>query len=92
MGFGFAIRNPGAVTFAANMVPAAQASLAIAIVSATYNVGNFISAYVVNPLANMAGGDISKRFIVSAAALVIIGLVACIKAPTTDAQALDSQE
>ena len=92
VGFGFAIRNPGAVTFAANMVPAAQASLAIAIVSATYNVGNFISAYVVNPLANMAGGDISKRFIVSAAALVIIGLVACIKAPTTDAQALDSQE
>lgn len=50
VGFGFAIRNPGAVTFAANMVPAAQASLAIAIVSATYNVGNFISAYVVNPL------------------------------------------
>ncbi len=54
VGFGFAIRNPGAVTFAANMVPAAQASLAIAIVSATYNVGNFVSAYVVNPVAKYA--------------------------------------
>lgn len=91
VGFGFAIRNPGAVTFAANMVPAAQASLAIAIVSATYNVGNFVSAYVVNPIANMMGDDIANRFIVSAIALVVIGVVALIKAPTTDAQALDSQ-
>lgn len=92
VGFGFAIRNPGAVTFAANMVLAAQASLAIAIVSATYNVGNFISSYLVNPMENMLGDDIQYRFIVSAVALVIIGLIACIKAPTTDAQALDSQE
>lgn len=91
VGFGFAIRNPGAVTFAANMVPAAQASLAIAIVSATYNVGNFVSAYVVNPIANMMGDDIANRFIVSAVALVVIGVVALIKAPTTDAQALDLQ-
>lgn len=91
VGFGFAIRNPGAVTFAANMVPAAQASLAIAIVSATYNVGNFVSAYVVNPIANMMGDDIANRFIVSAVALVVIGVVVLIKAPTTDAQALDSQ-
>lgn len=91
VGFGFAIRNPGAVTFAANMVPAAQASLAIAIVSASYNVGNFVSAYVVNPIANMISEDISSRFILSAAALAVIGVVACIKAPTTDAQALDSQ-
>lgn len=91
VGIGFAIRNPGAVTFGANMVPAAQASLAIAIISATYNVGNFISAYVVNPVANMLGKDIANRFIVSAAALAVIGIVACVKAPTTDAQALDSQ-
>lgn len=92
VGFGFAIRNPGAVTFAANMVPAAQASLAIAIVSATYNVGNFVSAYVVNPVANMLGDDIANRFIVAAVALVVIGIVALVKAPTTDAQALDSQD
>lgn len=91
VGIGFAIRNPGAVTFGANMVPAAQASLAIAIISATYNVGNFISAYVVNPVANMLGEDIANRFIVSAVALAVIGIVACVKAPTTDAQALDSQ-
>ena len=91
VGIGFAIRNPGAVTFGANMVPAAQASLAIAIISATYNVGNFISAYVVNPVANMLGEDIANRFNVSAAALAVIGIVACVKAPTTDAQALDSQ-
>ena len=91
-GLGFAIRNPGAVTFAANMVPAVQASLAIAIVSASYNVGNFVSAYVVNPAANMLGSDISNRFLLSAAALAVIGIIACIKAPTTDAQALDSQE
>lgn len=91
VGFGFAIRNPGAVTFAANMVPAAQASMAIAIVSATYNVGNFVSAYVVNAMANVMGDDISNRFIVSAVGLVVVGLIACVKAPTTDAQALDSQ-
>ena len=91
VGFGFAIRNPGAVTFAANMVPAAQASLAIAIVSATYNVGNFISAYIVNAMATVLGDDISDRFIISAIALAIIGIIACVKAPTTDAQALDSQ-
>lgn len=91
VGFGFAIRNPGAVTFAANMVPAAQASLAIAVVSASYNVGNFISAYIVNAMAGVIGEDISSRFIVSALALVIIGAVTCIKPPVTDAQALDSQ-
>lgn len=91
VGFGFAVRNPGAVTFAANMVPAVQASLAIAVVSASYNVGNFVSAYVVNPVADLLGGDISYRFLLSAAALLVIGFVACIKAPTTDSQALDSQ-
>jgi MFS family permease len=91
VGFGFAVRNPGAVTFAANMVPAVQASLAIAVVSASYNVGNFVSAYVVNPVADLFGGDISTRFLLSAAALLVIGFVACIKAPTTDSQALDSQ-
>lgn len=92
MGIGFAIRNPGAVTFSANMVPAAQASLAIAIVSATYNLGNFLSSYLVNPLAAAIGGDdISYRFIVAAVALLLIGIIACIKAPTTDQQALDSQ-
>ena len=91
VGFGFAIRNPGAVTFAANMVPAAQASLAIAIVSATYNVGNFISAYIVNAMASVMGDDIANRFIISAVALLVIGIIACVKAPTTDAQALDSQ-
>jgi len=91
VGFGFAIRNPGAVTFAANMVPAAQASMAIAVVSASYNVGNFISAYIVNAMANIMSDDISSRFIVSALALVVIGVVACIKPPVSDAQALDSQ-
>lgn len=75
VGIGFAIRNPGAVTFGANMVPAAQASLAIAIISATYNVGNFISAYVVNPVAGLMGDDIANRFTVSAAALAVIGIV-----------------
>lgn len=37
------------------------------------------------------GDDIANRFTVSAAALAVIGIVACLKAPTTDAQALDSQ-
>lgn len=91
VGIGFAIRNPGAVTFGANMVPAAQASLAIAIISASYNVGNFFSAFIVNPLANVISADISSRFIVSAVALAIIGIVSCIKAPVTDKQALDAQ-
>lgn len=91
MGIGFAIRNPGAVTFSANMVSAQQASMAIAIVSATYNLGNFLSAYVVNPLASTMSDGLNMRFIVSAVALFVIGILACIKAPTTDQQALDSQ-
>ena len=73
------------------MVDPSQASMAIAIVSATYNLGNFLSAYIVNPVAAMLGANISMRFILSAVALLIIGIVACIKAPTTDQQALDSQ-
>ena len=91
VGIGFAIRNPGAVTFGANMVPAAQASLAIAIISATYNVGNFLSAFIINPLANMISTDISMRFLVSAIGLAVVGVIACIKAPVTDEQALDAQ-
>lgn len=91
VGIGFAIRNPGAVTFGANMVPAAQASLAIAIISATYNVGNFLSAFIINPLANMFSADISMRFLVSAIGLAVVGVLACIKAPVTDEQALDAQ-
>lgn len=91
VGIGFAIRNPGAVTFGANMVPAAQASLAIAIISATYNVGNFLSAFIINPLANMFGEDISMRFLVSAIGLAVVGILACVKAPVTDEQALDAQ-
>lgn len=91
VGIGFAIRNPGAVTFGANMVPAAQASLAIAIISATYNVGNFLSAFIINPLANMISTDISMRFLVSAIGLAIVGIIACVKAPVTDEQALDAQ-
>lgn len=92
MGIGFAIRNPGAVTFSANMVSPTQASMAIAIVSATYNLGNFVSAYVVNPVASMFSEEIGMRFIVSAVALLVIGVVACLKAPTTDQQAVDSQQ
>ena len=91
VGIGFAIRNPGAVTFGANMVPAAQASLAIAIISATYNVGNFLSAFIINPLANMFSTDISMRFLVAAIGLAIVGILACVKAPVTDEQALDAQ-
>lgn len=91
VGIGFAIRNPGAVTFGANMVPAAQASLAIAIISATYNVGNFLSAFIINPLANMFSADISMRFLVSAIGLAVVGVIACVKAPVTDEQALDAQ-
>lgn len=91
VGIGFAIRNPGAVTFGANMVPAAQSSLAIAVVSASYNVGNFLSAFIVNPVAEMFSQDISMRFIVSAIGLVVIGIISCVKAPVTDKQALDAQ-
>lgn len=92
VGLGFAIRNPGAVTFGANMVRPEQASMAIALISASYNVGNFLSPYVVNAMSSIIGTDISSRFIVSGIALAIIGIIACVKAPTTDAQALDSQE
>ena len=42
-------------------------------------------------MANVMGNDISNRFIVSAIGLVVVGIIACVKTPTTNAQALDSQ-
>ncbi|WP_303971855.1 MFS transporter [Faecalicoccus pleomorphus] len=91
MGIGFAIRNPAAVTFAANLVSSKKASLAIAIVSATYNFGIFLSAYVLNPLSSIFSESIGTRYILSGIGMAIVGILACIKAPTTDQQALDSQ-
>lgn len=90
MGIGFAMRNAGGVSFAANMVSAAQASSAIAIVSASFNLGCFVSAYVINPLSSMFGEAIELRFIISGIALLIIGIVTCLKSPITDKQAIDA--
>lgn len=90
MGIGFAMRNAGGVSFAANMVSAVQASSAIAVVSASFNLGSFISAYVINPLSGLFGSDIQLRFIISGIALLLIGLLTCFKPPITDKQAMDA--
>ena len=72
------------------MVNAVQASSAIAVVSASFNLGSFISAYVINPLAGLFGSDIRLRFIISGIALLLIGLLTCIRSPITDKQAIDA--
>ena len=43
------------------------------------------------PAAGLLGNDIGDRFIIAAAGLAITGIITCVKAPVTDAQALDSQ-
>lgn len=39
----------------------------------------------------MFSTDISMRFLVAAIGLAIVGILACVKAPVTDEQALDAQ-
>lgn len=75
VGLGFAIRNPAAITFAANMVPAASAGLGIALLNSFGQVGNFLSPLIINAVAGVLGGNVRTTFIVCACGLLVLGIV-----------------
>lgn len=75
IGFGFAVRNPSAMTFAVSMVSSDGAAMAIAIVGALSNVGNFVSPFVINAIMNIIGNDVRGIFVVCGiCSIVIAGL------------------
>lgn len=73
VGFGFAVRAPGAITFAANMVPAAAAAMAIAIHNSFGSVGNFLSPLLVNWLSSLFGESITTTLLVAGTGIAILG-------------------
>lgn len=75
VGFGFAVRNPSAITFAANMVPAASAGLGIAFLNSFGQIGNFLSPLIINAVADLLGGNVRTTFIVCACGLLVLGII-----------------
>ena len=75
VGFGFAVRNPTGITFAANMVPAASAGLGIAVFNAIGQVGSFLSPFAVNGLGSLFGGGVRTTFMICAVGLAVVGTV-----------------
>jgi MFS family permease len=75
IGFGFAVRNPSAITYAVQMVSPDDAATAIAIVGAALNTGNFVSPFIINSLINIIGDSVSGVFLACGiCSLVISGL------------------
>ncbi|OOM74077.1 major facilitator superfamily protein [Clostridium puniceum] len=72
IGFGFSVRAPSAMTFAVNMVTSESAAMAIAIVGALSNVGNFIAPFIINMIGNIVGNDVSKIFTVCGICTIVI--------------------
>lgn len=72
IGFGFAVRTPSAITFAVEMVSADSTAIAISIVVAALNIGNFVSPIVINTIMKVFGNSISGVFIVCGICSVII--------------------
>lgn len=63
IGFGFAVRNPAAITYAVDISSPDSTAIAISIVGAALSTGNFVSPLVVNSMAKVVGNGISGIFI-----------------------------
>lgn len=72
IGFGFAVRAPSAMTFTVEIVSSDSAAMAIAIVGAFANVGNFVAPFVIRMIANIIGNDVSSIFVVCGICTIII--------------------
>lgn len=72
IGFGFAVRCPSAMTFAVEMVTSDSAAMAIAIVGAAGNIGNFISPFIINGIMNTVADGISGAFNACGVCVLII--------------------
>ncbi len=72
IGFGFAVRSPSAMTFTVDIVSSESAAMAMAIVGAFANIGNFVAPFVIKMIANIIGNDVSRIFIVCGVCTVVI--------------------
>lgn len=72
IGFGFAVRAPSAMTFAVSMVNSESAAMAIAIVGALSNLGNFIAPFIVNMISNVVENDVGRIFTVCGICTIVI--------------------
>ena len=75
VGFGFAVRAPTGITFAANMVPAASAGLGIALYNALGSIGSFLSPIVLNWAAGLLHGTVRTIFVICGVGLVVSGVI-----------------
>lgn len=74
-GVGYAIRNPAAITFTANMVTPDAAPVAISLNQALSCLGMFCTPIVINPLAQLFGGGMRTVFYVSAALMAVLTML-----------------
>lgn len=73
IGFGFAVRSPSAMTFAVKLVTSDSSAMAIAIVGALANVGNFASPFFINGIGNFVKKDVSGIFVICGICTVLVG-------------------
>ncbi|MFT8348511.1 MFS transporter [Clostridium saccharoperbutylacetonicum] len=72
IGFGFAVRSPSAMTFTVELVSSESAAMAMAIVGAFANIGNFVTPFVIKMIANIIGNDVSSIFFVCGISTIVI--------------------
>jgi MFS family permease len=72
IGFGFAVRSPSAMTFTVELVNSESAAMAMAIVGAFANIGNFVTPFVIKMIANIVGNDVSSIFAVCGISTIVI--------------------
>lgn len=82
IGFGFAVRNPSAITHAIQMVPAAHSAMAIAIVGAALSIGNFVSPFVINTIIGFIGNSTSSVFYTCGSCSVVIAVLYLLTIPS----------
>lgn len=74
-GAAFSLYSPAAITFAAGMVPAESAAAGIALLNALNSLGKFISPYVLNRLADLAGGSFRSVFLVGGIGMAVLTVI-----------------
>jgi predicted MFS family arabinose efflux permease len=78
-GFALASIMPSGTFIAANAVVPQLSATAIAIVTASVNLGMFLSPIILNPLSALLGsGDLKSKYLISAVGLLVLSVIAFI--------------
>lgn len=78
-GFALASIMPSGTFIAANAVVPQLSATAIAIVTASVNLGMFLSPIILNPLSALLGsGDLRSKYLISAVGLLVLSVIAFI--------------